>query len=283
MTTVLITGSTGFVGGQIIRFLMKRDVSLILVVRSGKESAFKDIPNVKRVVRSKDLFHEEIAWWEEQCKLVDIVIHAAWYVEPNKYLQSSRNEHCLNGSIKLAQGAVNAGVKRVIGVGTCFEYDLSGGLLTVNSPLRPTTPYSIAKVALFEYLKTFLRTKSTQFAWCRLFYLYGENEDERRLVPYIHRQLKKGDAVELTTGQQVRDFMDVSVAGRIIAEISLGDKCGPINVCSGVPITVRQLAERIADNYGARGLLKFGARLANTIDPPYVVGVPNHGVSEGGV
>jgi dTDP-6-deoxy-L-talose 4-dehydrogenase (NAD+) len=48
---------------------------------------------------------------------------------------------------------------------------------------------------------------------------------------------------------------------------------GPVNVCSGTPITVRELAEKIAYEYGRQDLLKFGARPDNLVDPPYVVGV----------
>ena len=44
---------------------------------------------------------------------------------------------------------------------------------------------------------------------------------------------------------------------------------------AAVPITVRQLAEQIADEYGKRSLLRFGARPDNQIDPPCVLGVPN--------
>jgi dTDP-6-deoxy-L-talose 4-dehydrogenase (NAD+) len=38
-------------------------------------------------------------------------------------------------------------------------------------------------------------------------------------------------------------------------------------------VTVRELAERIADEYGRRDLLRFGARPDNLVDPPCVVGV----------
>ena len=41
------------------------------------------------------------------------------------------------------------------------------------------------------------------------------------------------------------------------------------------PITVRQLAEQIADEYGRRDLLRFGAREDNQVDPPCVVGIPS--------
>jgi dTDP-6-deoxy-L-talose 4-dehydrogenase (NAD+) len=280
MKTILLTGASGFVGKQIFKALSTSSIRIVPVVRSGKESSFRNQPNVARIVCSPDIFQESTAWWAEKCKEIDVVIHAAWYAEPGKYLQSSKNMDCLIGSLNLAKGATIAGVKRFVGIGTCFEYDLSSGVLSTATPLNPLTPYASAKAALFMGLSQWLPEQSVEFAWCRLFYLFGEGEDERRLVPYLRKQLAKREAVRLTSGKQIRDFLDVSEAGRIIAEVVLREQRGPINVCSGVPITVRQLAERIADTYGRRDLLKFGARLDNLVDPPCVLGIPNHGVVE---
>jgi dTDP-6-deoxy-L-talose 4-dehydrogenase (NAD+) len=280
MKTILLTGASGFVGKQIFEALSASNFRIVPVVRTGKESSFQNQPNADRIVCSPDIFQESAGWWTEQCKDIDIVIHAAWYAEPGKYLQSSKNMDCLVGSLNLARGAAIAGVKRFVGIGTCFEYDLSAGVLSTDTPLNPLTPYAGAKAALYIGLSQWLPEQSVEFGWSRLFYLYGEGEDERRLVPYLHKQLAKGEAVELTSGTQIRDFLDVSEAGRIIAELALGKQLGPINVCSGVPITVRQLAEQIADTYGRRDLLKFGARPDNLVDPPCVLGTPNHGVAE---
>ena len=105
--------------------------------------------------------------------------------------------------------------------------------------------------------------------------MYGEGEDARRLVSYIRSQLELGQQVLLTKGNQIRDFLDVGVAAKMIADIALGEKQGPFNICSGIPISVRELAEKIADEYGRRDLLAFGARPDNVIDPFRVVGVRN--------
>ena len=83
----------------------------------------------------------------------------------------------------------------------------------------------------------------------------GEGEDPRRLVPYLHSKLAKAEIAELTSGKQIRDFLDVAEAGRMIAQVVLGNQLGPVNICSGIPTTVRQLAERVADEYGRRDLL----------------------------
>ena len=122
-------------------------------------------------------------------------------------------------------------------------------------------------------LTTLLMKRNIEFAWCRLFYLYGEGEDERRLVPYIRSKLKSGLIAELSVGNQIRDFMDDEEAGQMIADIAKSNLQGAVNVCSEVPITIRQLAEKIADEYGRRDLLKFGARPNDIFDPHCVVGI----------
>lgn len=272
-STLLLTGATGFVGRQILKVLTEQQASKVrLVVREGKQGKIEQLYKIESVLVTPDIFSETTDRLRGICNGVDTVIHAAWYAEPGKYLQSSRNIDCLSGTLALAKACVQAGVRRFVGIGTCFEYDLSPGYLSIDTPLKPTTPYAASKAAAFLALSQYLTAAGVEFVWCRLFYLYGESEDERRLVPYLRNRLSQGEIAELTSGIQVRDFLDVREAGRLIAEIAQGKQQGPVNVCSGQPITVRQLAEQIADEYGRRDLLRFGARPDNLVDPPCVVG-----------
>ena len=274
--TVLITGASGFVGRHVLNNLIDRKFKVRAIVRKDKENFFKNKNYKVELIKTDDLFEESADWWKEQCRGVDTIIHIAWYVEPGKYLQSIKNINCLTGSLNLAKGAIQAGIRRFIGIGTCFEYDLNFGSLSINTPLKPTTPYAAAKAGLYTILSQLLPSQSIEFTWCRLFYLYGEGEDERRLVPYIDKQLFEGNKADLTSGKQVRDFLDVSKAGKIIADLATGKQQGPFNICSGIPITVRQLAEKIADKYDRRDLLNFGARPDNLVDPQSVIGIPNY-------
>lgn len=273
---ILLTGGTGFVGRQVLAALGNQ-VRIRAVVRHGCESRPSALPFIESVVDTPDLFAEPGEWWAEVCRDVDTVVHAAWYAEPGKYLQSAKNLDCLEGTLRLARGAAEAGVRRFVGIGTCFEYDLTGGILSVDTPLRPLTPYAGAKAAAFHVLSQWLPAHAVSFAWCRLFYLYGEGEDERRLVPYLRTRLAAGLPAELTSGNQIRDYLDCRTAGRMITDVALGNRQGAFNICSGVPVTVRQLAEKIADEFGRRDLLKFGVRQDNATDPSCVVGLPNGG------
>jgi dTDP-6-deoxy-L-talose 4-dehydrogenase (NAD+) len=188
-------------------------------------------------------------------------------------MQSPKNLDCLAGTLQLVAGCAQAGVQRFVGIGSCSEYDMSVGHLSVDTPLRPTTPYAGAKAATFLSLSTFLPQQGIAFAWARLFYLYGEGEDARRLVPYLRTRLSAGEPAELTSGTQIRDYLDVADAGAQIATLALGTLCGAVNICSGHAQTVRELAEHIADEYYRRDLLRFGARANNEFDPPCVVGI----------
>jgi dTDP-6-deoxy-L-talose 4-dehydrogenase (NAD+) len=269
----LLTGATGFVGRQVLRALTKKGVRVRLLVREGSQGRLEKLDGIESVVTTPDLFAQGAGWWADVCKGIDTVVHVAWYAEPGKYLESAKNLDCLMGTLQMAKGAAQAGVKRFVGIGTCFEYDLTAGMLRIDTPLRPLTPYAGAKAAAFMALSQWLPQQDVAFAWCRLFYLYGEGEDARRLVPYLHTRLAAGEPAELTSGKQIRDFLDVRDAGQMIADAALSNKEGPLNICSGVAITVRELAERIADEYGKRDLLMFGARADNLVDPPCVVGV----------
>jgi len=199
--------------------------------------------------------------------------YTLWYAQPEKYLKLLKNIDCLVGSLNPAKGAFQVSVIRFVSIGTCFKYDLSNGDLSINTPLKPTTPYASAKARLYIFLSQLLPSQLLKFLWCRLFYLYGE--DEKRLVPYTHKQLSQGKKVELTGGEQVCDFLDVAEVGKLIVDVATGKKNSPINICSGTPTSIRQLAEKITGEYGRRDLLVLGSRSDNLVDLPRVVGLGN--------
>ncbi|KUI06094.1 NAD(P)-dependent oxidoreductase [Mycobacterium sp. IS-3022] len=274
--TVTLTGATGFVGRRILRDLVERGCSVRVLVRDP--SRLPDVParGQLEVMQTSDLFAETTGRLEELLEGSETLVHAAWHGEPDHYT-SPRNLACLTGTLELASAFAAVAGKRFVGVGTFAEYDPSADLMATDTPLAPNTLYGACKASAFHVLRCFLGTTGVSFAWCRIFNVYGGglDADERGLVSYIRRQLGAGEEVLLTRGDQERDYLDVKDAAGMIADVALGQQEGAVNICSGEAVTVRQLAERIADEYGRRDLLRFGARPENIFDPPRAIGVRN--------
>lgn len=272
---MLVTGASGFVGAQIVKQLAANGHSLRLVARPEAARRLAARFPDAAIVECQDLFAQSSDWWSETCSGVDGVVHAAWYVNPADYLDSEQNAACVSGSFRMAQGATRAGVGHFIGVGTCMEYALPSDRLDVDAPTAPATVYGASKLALFEILGSFFETTDVRFSWCRLFYLYGEGENDKRLYPYLTRRLEAGETAQLGAGTQIRDYLDVSIAGAAIADVIDTGQVGAINICSGRPVSIRQFAQSVADRYGRRDLLEFGVHQPHPRDPAAVVGVPN--------
>lgn len=274
--TILLTGASGFVGRQVYKQLLTMNTNIVIVCREKSLEKIPDLNENTKVILSENLFRESLNWWEAVIQNVDIIIHCAWYAEPGLYLQSKKNVECLTGTLNIAKIASKIGIKKFIGIGSCLEYDLVGaGAISTASPLNPKTLYACTKVSVFYTLGGIFSLKKIDFAWCRLFYLYGDGEDSRRLIPYLHQKISKGEEAKLTSGSQIRDYMNVEDAASQIAKVSIGNKTGAINICSGHGQTIKSIAENIASQYGRLDLLIFGARDDNLMDPPIIVGIPN--------
>ena len=260
---------------KILRELANRGALVTPIVRTGTEYLVKEFKNISKIISVDDVFKENSDWWAEISSDADIFIHAAWYTKTSDYLFSKKNIDCQLGTLNIAKGVIQSGIKKFVGIGTCFEYDFASDFISVDTPLKPSSRYASAKADTYLTLLKMLQDEKIDFAWCRLFYLYGENENESRLYSYILSQIKQGKKIELTSGEQIRDFLHVSTAAEHIVTVALSNMVGPINICSGIPITVREFAMNIADRFGARSLLDFGTKVNKFTDPPRIVGMPS--------
>jgi nucleoside-diphosphate-sugar epimerase len=254
----LITGANGFVGKHIVKKIIDSGYHVKAVIRAGADiSNFKNI-NIT-IIESKDIYEESEDWWRSVLCGVHIVIHGAWYVNPSDYLTSTKNIDALIGTVKIAKICKELSIKKFIGIGTCFEYQESSEDLKFNSILDPKTLYAATKVSAFYILRNLFAGTYTEFLWCRLFYLYGEGEKQQRLVPYINANLADDKYVVLNSANHIKDYMDVEHAANDIVVASLEEAVGAINICSGVGISIYDLAISIAEKVNKLHLIKISS------------------------
>ena len=271
--TILLTGGNGFIGHHLLNALCQHRVNIRSVLRTGADPQRSKLMDNVEYVYSDNIFSEPKTWWRAICSGVDIIIHAAWYVKPASYLNAMENLECLAGSISMLDAAIEMKVKRFVGLGTCFEYQQSTRPLSVDSTLDPQSLYATTKATLYQTLKSTSEIMCFDYIWCRLFYLYGEGEHRSRLVPYIHNKLKNGEKVEIRSPEKIRDYLAVEDAAKEIVTLALGDESGPKNICSGKGISIKELAEEIAQEYGRPELLVIYTDEDNNNDADYIVGL----------
>ncbi len=179
------------------------------------------------------------------------IIHCAWTVEHGKFWTTPDNLDWVGATLTLARAAAETGTQRLVGIGTCAEYDWSDGGASPrreSDPLAPTTLYGTAKDATRRVMESHAAQTGMSVAWGRLFHLYGEGEHPARLIPSLLLPLRRGEHATCRHGQLIRDLMDVREAGRAIAALTASSAEGAVNICTGEAITLGDAAGIVADS-----------------------------------
>ncbi len=272
---VFVTGASGFIGAAVMRLLLEQGVETAALVKPRKP--LDRLHNVDgQYVRIEGRL-ADIASLRPQIEAFrpDTCIHLAWYAEPGKYLYSPENVPIMQQSLTLLQTLIEVGCKQFVGVGTCAEYDTDIGFLREDGLTNPATIYAACKLSTCLIGQHMAAAAGVNFAWGRLFYLYGEQEDSRRLVPALIQSLRAGKPFEATAGEQVRDYLHTTDVASALITLAQQKAQGIYNIASGIPITMRNLMETIGDVVGGKDLIRFGAIPYRQWEPMFICG-DNH-------
>lgn len=259
---IFLTGGTGFVGGY---FINCAHIGGHTVLAMRRPNSIPRIPLAREPI------------WVEgnyQCipmdilRTCDVLVHLAAHSAnvPYDKLCECLEENVV-GPLKLGELAVKAGIKKFVIAGTCFEYGRAAERyekIPYNAPLEPTQSYAISKAAASVAWMGFARMENVRLTVMRIFHVYGEGEPEGRLWPTLRKLSAVGSDMDMTLGDQIRDFVPVvTVARQLLAEAE--SPCAkegvPIvrHIGSGKPQSVRAFAETVWKEAGGSGQLRFGA------------------------
>ncbi len=242
---ILITGATGFIGSAVAHNLLKTTDHTIIVAGRSEERLKSLYSSTKATILSFDIEEERDNWFE-YCHNPDLLLHFAWGKLDN-FKASTHISHELPLHISFLSAMVTQGVENIMVAGTCFEYGIVNGALSEEMLTNPSTPYGIAKDTLRRYLELFCQENRCAFKWIRYFYMYGDEEYQkpRSLLALLEDAIKKGDATfNMSVGTQLRDFLPIKDVAHYSSIVALSSFTGIINICSGIPTSVRELVER---------------------------------------
>jgi len=267
MKRALVTGAGGFIGRQCLPHLSARGYEI-----HGVELEARFAPGLDVEWHSVDLL-DSASMSSLVAKLQPShLLHLAWETTPGDYWQSPMNLTWLSVSLGLlADFSVLPG-SRIVGVGTCAEYDWGTGVCSEDlTPLRQSSLYGVCKHSLQLVLGKLASARGLSAAWGRIFYLYGPHEHPARVVPYVVQSLLRGEPARCTPGDQIRDFLHVGDVGSALVALLDSDVSGPVNIGSGQPVSLKQLLSLIGRKIGREDLLQFGALPIPPGDPAFVV------------
>lgn len=238
---IAVTGARGFVGRHVLAELARRDVDVVASCRPG---GISDDPAMARLQWAP----LDLTSPPDDCFAAlhrpDILLHLAWGGLPN-YRSSHHVDVELPRHVTFLENAVRSGLSTLVVAGTCLEYGLQSGSLAASADTHPTTPYGIAKDALRRRLQSLQAEHPFRLTWARLFYMYGDDQPATSLWPSLKAAALAGRSeFPMSGGEQLRDYLPVEEVAHRLAALALApaDR-GPVNVCSGQPISVREFVE----------------------------------------
>jgi nucleoside-diphosphate-sugar epimerase len=261
---VLVTGASGFIGKHVAVRLQSMGHEVVGVCRAPSPDLLIDW-------RVADLLAPGAAAALMDEVRPDALLHLAWCTEHGKFWRDPVNLTWVARSCDLIEAATRVGVRRIVIAGTCFEYAfLDGDCDERTTPVENHFLYDTAKDACRRVTEAWCQEKGVSFGWARLFHFYGAGEHPARLVGSIARSLARGEAARCSSGQVLRDYMHVADAGAAVAALVASEATGIVNIASGEPVRIADIARALGEGAGRGDLVHLGALPDRPDDPPRI-------------
>ena len=228
---ILIIGN-GFLGSAICQRLQSDGHEVLIFARTWRaeiqaQQVLGDIFNFQDFVKVLD--------WKPQ-----VIVHTAWITTPGVYRNDPSNTEYANFTKTLAEFVVNSDVEHLIVLGTCAEYGFQNGPSAAGiTVLSPTSHYAQQKVVALNSVREVFRGSKVRFTWARIFYPYGPNQHQKRLIPRLIDSLTKGESITLADTSSIYDWIttrDIAFAvswildNELPQEIDVGTSFGYTNL-----------------------------------------------------
>jgi UDP-N-acetylglucosamine 4-epimerase len=214
--TILITGGAGFIGSNIVTYLLKYQVGKVRVVdnfltgfRSNVEPFLKysNYEFIEGDIR-------DLETCKRVCKGVDVVCHQAAMGSVPRSIREPYNTtgHNVDGFVNMAFAAYEAGIKRFVYASSSSVYGDEPNLPKIEHRIgKPLSPYAITKLSNELFAENFGRLYDMEFVGFRYFNVFGPRQSPKgayaAVIPlFADACFNDTDIFINGDGGQTRDF-----------------------------------------------------------------------------
>jgi nucleoside-diphosphate-sugar epimerase len=256
----LVTGGAGFIGSHLATALIARGdrVRVLDDLSTGYEHNVEAIGEGVEFIRGSVTDPAVVARAVDGC---DYVFHEAALASVPRSVKhpEASNDANVTGTLNVLVAARDAGVKRLVYAASSSAYGDTEVLPKVESmPVRPKSPYAVAKLAGEHYVSAFAECYGMQTLAIRYFNVFGPRQDPKgayaAVIPIFANALLDGRAPVIHgDGEQSRDFTYIdNVVSANLKALSADRLSGEVvNVALGRRTTLNELYRMIQAEVGS--------------------------------
>lgn len=261
----VITGGAGFIGSHLAKLLLKENHQ-ITILDDLSTGSIKNLPQDVNFIEGNILDDSALA---KAFEGVDGCFHLAAVASVQRSIDNWEYCHKVNltGTINIFLKAAELGIP-VVYTSSAAVYGAASNLpLQEDEPIHPLSPYAVDKYACELQAKVFGGVKSLKSCGLRLFNVYGEGQlkgsDYSGVISIFRQLTEEGSRLTIFgDGEQSRDFIHVSDVARAfsLAMKAASIDAPVINICTGVSISINDLAGIISQITEVRGVSYLDAQ-----------------------
>lgn len=246
---VVLTGSGGFLGSHVARYLVDQDVATLLITHNSEPPRSVMEAGARAVNVADKEWEERVDHFGPTC-----VIHVATRFQVG---------HDRSDITPMVRANVELGAKLLDlahGHGARFVTISSAWQRYEGQANAPVNLYAATKQA-FDVIADYYRSSGLDLARLYLFDVYGPGDSRRKLVPLLMDAAKSGRPLLATSGRQLIDLTFVDDVVDAVAQVAFAtDKSLSLDaVIKSGPVPVRRVAEVLSTVIGEQVPVEWGA------------------------
>lgn len=241
-TRVVITGATSFLGKAVAEELLRQGCSVTAIVRPASKNAqvLEELGAV-RIVRAE---MGDRARWTQEIGSADRFVHFGWDgIGAAGRADPAIQKKNVEDALECLRGAVQLGCKTFLFSGSQAEYGPCRGEITEETPCSPVLEYGKGKLEFLNRVRAMQDSLPLTYIHTRIFSVYGAGDHPWALVPSCVRAFCAGEAVELSSCEQMWNFLHVSDAARALTALLASPDAGRYTVYNVAGDDTRPLRE----------------------------------------